>query len=103
MQKQFQYYFLLLFTFLLLSENSSAQYTSRGKEFNYVDAESFFNGGNYYDALPLYETLMNENPKVIEYQLKIGICHLHLANTPEKSIEYFEAINNKKPKTPNIQ
>jgi hypothetical protein len=79
------------------------QYEARGKEFNYVDAESFYNAGNYYDALPLYEILMTENPKVVEYQLKIGICHLHLTSSPEKAIEYISKVYDKKPKTPDVQ
>ncbi|MBL4593343.1 MAG: PD40 domain-containing protein [Flavobacteriales bacterium] len=103
MNKRLHNYFLLLFTFVLLTVSVSAQYESRGKEFNYVDAESFFKGGNYYDALPLYEILMAENPKVAEYQLKIGICHLHLTSSPEKAIESIEAVHNKSPKTADVQ
>ena len=87
---------------LVMTTTIFAQYQSRGKEFNYTDAESFYNAGNYYDALPLYEVLMAENPKVMEYQLKIGICHLHLTSSPEKAIEYIEGVYNKKPKTPDV-
>ena len=62
MHRIFLKYFILFTTIFVLSIAVSAQYQSRGKEFNYVDAESFYNGGNYYDALPLYIVLMNENP-----------------------------------------
>jgi hypothetical protein len=103
MNRQIYFNILLLFIFLILSESVFSQYEPRGKEFNYVDAESFFNGGNYYDALPLYKILMAENQKVVEYQLKIGICYLHLTSSPEKSIEYIEGVYNKKPKTPDVQ
>lgn len=102
MVKQVQFYFIFLFTLFIFSQNTLAQYEPRGKEFNYVDAESFFNGGNYYDALPLYEILMAENPKIVEYQVKIGICHLHLTNSPEKAIEYIEGVYRNKPKTPDV-
>ncbi|PJA08961.1 MAG: hypothetical protein COX70_02585 [Flavobacteriales bacterium CG_4_10_14_0_2_um_filter_32_8] len=103
MVKQVQLYFIFLFTLSTFSESTFAQYESRGVAFNYVDAESFFNAGNYYDALPLYEILMAENPKVVEYQLKIGRCHLHLTNSPEKAIEYIENIYTSKPKTPDVE
>ena len=98
-----RYYFIFLIFFFILSLNASAQYESRGKEFNYVDAESFYDAGNYYDALPLYEKLMTENPQVIEYQFKIGICHLYLTVSPEKAIVYIEGVYNKKPKTENVE
>jgi SdrD B-like domain/WD40-like Beta Propeller Repeat len=101
MNKKLHNYLLLLL--VLFSSVAFSQYESRGKEFNYVDAESFYNGGNYYDALPLYEILMKDNPKVMEYQLKIGICHLNLTSSPEKAIEYIEAVFQSKPKTPDVQ
>ena len=97
------HYLILSIAFLAFVVSASAQYEPRGKEFNYEDAESFYNAGNYYDALALYEILTNENPKVIEYQLKIGICHLHLTVSPEKAIEYIEEVYNKKPKTEDVQ
>ena len=53
------HFFILAISLLTLVTNTFGQYESRGKEFDYVDAESFFNAGNYYDALPLYEALMN--------------------------------------------
>lgn len=103
MQRQLQYYLVLITTFLVLSISASAQFEPRGDEFNYVDAESFFSGGNYYDALPLYEILMDKNPKVLEYKLKIGICHLHLTSSPEKAIEFIEEVYKSKPKTADVQ
>lgn len=103
MNKQLLNYFLFSFLLVSSSINVSAQYEPRGAEFNYLDAESFFEGGNYYDALPLYQLLMAEKPKVVEYQLKTGICHLHLTSSPEKAIEYIEAVFNSKPKTPDVQ
>jgi len=103
MTKQLQYYFILIIALLMLSRSVSAQFESRGAEFNYVDAESFYNGSNYFDALPLYEILMADKPKVVEYQLKIGICHLHLTSSPEKAIEYIEGVYKIKPKTPDVQ
>ncbi len=92
---------ILLFSVLLIN-NAIAQFESRGKEHNYEDAESFFDAGNFHDALPLFEILATENPKVMEYQLKIGRCHLHLNHSPEKAIEIIEAVYTKKPKTEDV-
>ena len=102
MNKRLPLFLFFFLSFFFCSNIVFAQYESRGKEFNYVDAESFYAGDNYYDALPLYEILMLENPKVWEYQLKIGICHLHLTSSPEKAIEYIEGVYNKNSKTPDV-
>lgn len=103
MIKNYHFCLLFLITCLLLSSNVSAQYQSRGKELNYVDAENFYKTHNYYDALPLFELLMLEYPKIEEYQLKAGICQLHLTNNPEKAIEYLENLYNKKHKSEDIE
>lgn len=87
---------------MLIPVSTFGQYEPRGKEHNYADAESFYSGENYHDALPLYEILMAENPKVLEYQLKIGVCHYHLNQEPQKAIEYIEGVYNQKPKTPDV-
>ncbi|GAB4249611.1 MAG: OmpA family protein [Vicingaceae bacterium] len=88
-------YILFLLTFSL---NAVAQYQSRGKEFDYDDAENFFKNENYYDALPLYESLYANYPKVYEYPYKIGLCYLNLTTYPEKAIEYLEISYEKKSK-----
>jgi len=54
----FQYIFVL--TLFIYSGCLYSQYESRGERYNYTDAEAFYNVGNYYDALPLYELLMQE-------------------------------------------
>jgi len=97
-----QYYLFLLITFLTLSTSVSAQFGSRGKEFNYVDAEIFYKAKNYYDALPLYQLLLEKHPKVIEYRLKIGICHLNLTDSTKKAIEYIHGVHEKRPKEQDV-
>lgn len=92
----------LCIALIIGGNNAYAQFQPRGKEYNYLDAESFYKGGNFHEALPLYEILMAENPKVSEYQLKVGICHMHINKTPEKAIEHIEGVYNKKPKTPDV-
>ncbi|MDF1673177.1 MAG: hypothetical protein P1U41_06705, partial [Vicingaceae bacterium] len=102
MKKGFFYIVFILLVMFGLTSNVNGQYTPRGKEYNYLDAETFYNVGNYYDALPLYEILMAENPKVTEYELKVGICHLHLSHSPEKAIKFIESVYGKKPKTQDV-
>lgn len=91
----------LIIIFLIQTSVCFAQYQSRGVEYNYDDAEGFLADGNYYDALPLYETLFASYPKVLEYQLKIGVCHIGLTTYPEKAIKNIEAVIAKKKNTPN--
>lgn len=102
MKQVFFHIVFILYMGFGLTPSVNGQYTPRGKEYNYLDAETFYKAGNYYDALPLYEILLKENPKVMEYQLKIGICHIHLTSSPEKAIEYIEGVYNSKPKTPDV-
>lgn len=89
-------------TFLIFTNSLLAQYESRGNQFDYEDAEQFFLTKNYYDALPLYDSLIIKYPKVMEYQLKRGICHIHLNKSPEKSIAYIKDVYDKKPKTGDV-
>ncbi|MDG1476073.1 MAG: tetratricopeptide repeat protein, partial [Vicingaceae bacterium] len=102
MNKSIKSYFLFLVIFLTISSTLSAQFGSRGKEFNYVDAENFYKANNYYDALPLYQLLLDKHPRIIEYRLKIGICHLNLADSTEKAIEYLNEVHSRKPKEQNV-
>lgn len=89
---------LSLIVLTLLSFSSIAQYQSRGKEYNFTDAEYFFFNQNYFDALGLYTTLSSEYPKIKDYRFKKGICHLEL-NNAEQAIE--DILNSvKKKKTP---
>ena len=93
-------FFALILTF---SSNVFSQYQSRGDNYNYTDAESFYNAGNFYDALPLFESLLSKKPDNNEYQMKIGICHLYLNHTPEKAIEYIKKVSDDNQKQKNIQ
>jgi len=63
-----------------------------------VDAQLYFEKGNYLAALPLYLTLDSLDPD-LDYKYKIGVCYLHKSDEQEKSIEYFEKVQDKKPKT----
>ncbi len=75
-----------------------SQYQSRGKEFNYTDAEYFFFNRNYFDALGLYTTLSKEYPKIKDYKFKKGICHLELNNAEQAILDILGS--KKKNKTP---
>ncbi len=94
---------ILFITLFALAGSSYSQYQSRGDKYNYTDAESFYNAGNFNDALPLFEILAEQKPDNDEYQMKIGICHLYLNKTPEKAIEYIKRVSDKNAKKTNIQ
>jgi len=102
MSMKIRYCLLLLITFLMLSTSVFSQFGSRGKEFNYVDAENFYKAKNYYDALPLYQLLLDKHQRIIEYRLKIGICHLNLADSTEKAIEYLDDVYSRRPKEQDV-
>ncbi len=103
MAKKYSNFFLFLFILFSFIGDSSAQYQSRGKELNYADADNFYKTGNYYDALPLFDLLSLEYPKVDEYKFKAGVCHLNLTDNPEKVIELFESLTTKKMKLNNAE
>lgn len=63
-----------------------------------VDAELYFEKENYLAALPIYLKLDSLDPS-LDYKFKIGICYLHKGDEQEKSIEYLEQVQEKKPKT----
>lgn len=87
-----------VFLFVIISfllNSLSAQYESRGKEFNFIDAEIFFYNNNYHDALGLYELLIQDYPKIKKYQINKGICHLKL-NNPKEAIKAILASKDKK-------
>jgi len=94
--------FLLPFFLIVFVQVTFSQFESRGKEHDYTDAEKFFTTENYYDALPLFEKLHQEFPKVVEYELKLGICYLNLTTNPEIAIKHIEDVYNKKPKTKDV-
>jgi len=95
-------YFIFIIFFLTITTSISAQFGSRGKEFNYVDAENFYKVNNFYDALPLYQILLDKYPRIVEYRMKIGICHLNLADSTEKAIDYLSEVYDKKSKEPDV-
>ena len=63
-----------------------------------LDAQLYFEKENYLSALPIYLTLDSLDPD-LQYKYKIGICYLHKSDEQEKSIEYLEKVQAKKPKT----
>ena len=54
MKIQIRLQFIISILIISLSSSAFSQYQSRGVKYNYIDAESFYNAGNFYDALPLY-------------------------------------------------
>mgnify|MGYP001311749740 CR=1 FL=1 len=103
MKIQIRLHFIISILIISLSSSAFSQYQSRGVKYNYTDAESFYNAGNFYDALPLYQILAQEKPENNEYQMKIGICHIYLNQIPEKAIEYIKRAYDNDPVATNIQ
>ncbi len=87
-------YFIVFILLLGGAKATFAQYESRGKEFDFVDADYFFFNENYYDALGLFTKLSNSYPKIKDYTFKKGICYLELNNADQA----IEAILNSKKK-----
>ncbi|PCI93637.1 MAG: hypothetical protein COB15_16035 [Flavobacteriales bacterium] len=90
------------FIFLTTIGNLYSQFEPRGDKFNGIDAESFYDIGNYYDALPLYRLLMDQKPDRLAYKMRAGICYLHLNQNPEKAIEYIKNVYDIDPDIINI-
>lgn len=100
-------YIALCFAIAILSVNLYGQ--SKGKSkltaeetktFN--EAESYFKDGDYSDALPNYENLLQSHPDATYFMLRAGICHLYEAEDKEKSVEYLEQVLKEEPKTTDI-
>lgn len=102
MTKKLLLSFFMFSAICLLNYEAFSQYQPRGKELNYADAENFYKTGNYFDALPLFDLLMLEYPKVDEYKFKAGVCHLYLTDNPEKAIELLESLVTKKTKVNDV-
>lgn len=83
---------------LVISSSLLGQYTSRGEAFDYLDAESFVEQRNFYEALSLYTVLSKNYPKNQEYILKMGICNIELNNAIEaKKLILKSKVKKKEP------
>ena len=94
--------FIVFIITVFFTLNASAQYEPRGEKYNETDANTFFDDGNYYDAVPLYELLIIEKPKKLDYQLKAAVCYYKLGNDLDKSISLLQGVFDKKPATQNV-
>lgn len=83
---------LMVFMFLSLTAKVTTASNGNYKK-TYLDAEKFFNNGNYNEALPLYIQLDSMEKGNANINYKIGFCYLNAATYKTKSIPYFlEAI-----------
>ncbi len=55
----------------------------------YIEAEKYFNSGNFNNALPLFIQLDSIEKGNANINYKIGFCYLHAATYKTKSIPYF--------------
>lgn len=58
-------------------------------------AKEKFYQESYLEALPHFEKLLNNNPKLIELNYLIGICYSYDANNVSKAIQYINKANPK--------
>ena len=93
-------FFSILFIIIFLSIGGSyAQEQSKSQML--MDAELYFEQGNYIDALPLYSMLDSLDPN-IDYKFKLGICYLYRTDKIKTSTEYLEMVLEKKPKVEDL-
>ncbi len=81
---------LLLSSFLLLLFTPSEVFAQRDSlRTLFQDAESWFLFEDYQEALPLYETLLEINPRNYNLKYKIGICLLSDPYQTDRAIPYL--------------
>jgi hypothetical protein len=76
MRTPFKLHVVILILLFGISTSLFSQYQSRGVAFDEIAAFHFYNAKNFYDAIPLFEKLVAQQPTNNSYLMKIGICHL---------------------------
>lgn len=56
----------------------------------FENAEEYLMDANYEKALPLYESLLIQNPKNSSWHFKVGLCYLNSPSEFSKSVQHFE-------------
>ena len=88
--------FIAILMFGLQSFNSSAQSENMLK----LKAHKFFSFSHFNQALPLYLTLLKNEPTNFVYNYRAGMCYLNSNIETNKCIEFFESAQ-KNMKIPN--
>ncbi len=74
---------LIIFSFIFIS-SAIAQRADPD------DAKEHFKFGNFIDALPIYEQLVEKDPKEADYPYKAGLCILLTERDKSKAVEYLK-------------
>lgn len=69
---------------------------------SFADAEKKFQSGNYFQAEPLFEQFLKENPKHLKTIEYLGDIQSHLGNW-EKAVFYYQTLKSAKPNAANYQ
>jgi len=80
-------FFLSFLILLLIPSKAFAQTDSQRNLFQ--DAESWFLYEEYQEALPIYETLLEKDPRNYNLKYKIGICLLNDPYQIDRAISYL--------------
>lgn len=78
----------VLFLFILLRSFCYAQ------ESSIEQAELFFETGQYFEALPLYASLVEKDTNDAEMNYRAGICYLHARSQKTKAIPFLKRALN---------
>ncbi|MCB0402184.1 MAG: PD40 domain-containing protein, partial [Flavobacteriales bacterium] len=59
------------------------------------DAAEHYKFGNFIDALPVYEKLMEKDPEIADYPFRAGMCVLLTEMDKKKAVKYLEIADGK--------
>ena len=87
--KKFSLRTIFLFTFMMMA------FVTFGQKSELKKADSFFNRGEYYEALQLYNKVVADGHKLeISTQIKVGHCYYNLNNI-DRAFEIFMGLEDK--------
>ncbi|MBL4656861.1 MAG: PD40 domain-containing protein, partial [Flavobacteriales bacterium] len=94
---------ILAVSFLFILGLTTFSYAQEGMSKGQMssDAEFYFKGGNYLDALPLFRALDSIDPST-ELKFKLAICYLYKTDEIRMGIALLESVKSENPKQENL-
>jgi len=83
---------ITILTFIFFSASSFSQAVNTLQD-DFYEAEYFFVGGDYQDALPFYLKLYEKVPDNANIAYRIGACYLNIEGKKNLAIDYLEAAS----------
>ena len=87
--KTIKLYILVILSVLFINSVS-------GQRADAGDAKEHFKFGNFLDALPVYEKLIEKDPKNADYPYKAGLCILFTDRDKSNAVKYLETAVERK-------